>query len=212
MTGGELSCEAVVEEVAFMMLGCEGEEAFLESLQKGSRVAGWLAHQGLLSVFYKTQIHSLSAGRGGPVARGRNIFPKEERRGRGGRVNNLFKRFQAQHRDKLGEPEGDLLYDGFDTVKSMRERISRTRTRSRSRGRGDRRSRKRSASSSSDSSRSSSSSEDSDSHKKKKKKIKKEKKEKKDKKKKKKKKKKDSGKKKKKDKDSSSDFQDKNKV
>merc|ERR1711936_1123409 len=77
------------------------------------------------------------------VARGRNIFPKEERRGRGGRVNNLFKRFQAQHRDKLGEPAGDLLYDGFDTVKSRRERISRTRTRSRSRGRGDRRSRKR---------------------------------------------------------------------
>ena len=205
MTGGELSCEAVVEEVAFMMLGCEGEEAFPESLQRGSRVAGWLAHQVLLSVFYKTQIHSISAGRGGPVARGRNIFPKEERRGRGGRVNNLFKRFQAQHRDKLGEPEGDLLYDGFDTVKSRRERISRTRTRSRSRGRGDRRSRKRSASSSSDSSRSSSSSEDSDSHKKKKKKIKKEKKEKKDKKKKKEKKKKDSGKKKKKDKDSSSD-------
>lgn len=46
MTGGELSCEAVVEEVAFMMLGCEGEEAFPESLQRGSRVAGWLAHQG----------------------------------------------------------------------------------------------------------------------------------------------------------------------
>lgn len=45
MTGGELSCEAVVEEVAFMMLGCEGEEAFPESLQRGSRVAGWLAHQ-----------------------------------------------------------------------------------------------------------------------------------------------------------------------
>merc|ERR1712203_1088327 len=36
-------------------------------------------------------------GRGGPVARGRNIFPKEQHRGRGGRVNNLFKRFQAQH-------------------------------------------------------------------------------------------------------------------
>ena len=51
MTGGELSCEAVVEEVAFMMLGCEGEEAFPESLQRGSRVAGWLAHQVLLSVF-----------------------------------------------------------------------------------------------------------------------------------------------------------------
>ena len=113
------------------------------------------------------------------MARGRNIFPKEQHRGRGGRVNNLFKRFQAQHRDKLGEPEGDLLYDGFDTVKSRRERISRTRTRSRSRGRNDRRSRKRSASSSSDSSRSSSSSEDSDAHKKKKRKIKKEKKEKK---------------------------------
>merc|ERR1712037_448304 len=84
--------------------------------------------------------------------------------------NNLFKRFQAQHRDKLGEPEGDLLYDGFDTVKSRRERTSRermTRTRSRSRDRKDRRSRKRSASSSNDSSRSSSSSEDSDAKKKK---------------------------------------------
>jgi len=46
MTGGELSCGAVVEEVAFMMLGCEGEEAFPESLQRGSRAAGWLAHQG----------------------------------------------------------------------------------------------------------------------------------------------------------------------
>ena len=137
MTEGELSCEAAVEGVVLWMLGCEGEEAFPESLQRGSRVAGWQAHQVLLSVFYnKTQIHSISAGRGGPVARGRNIFPKEERRGRGGRVNNLFKRFQAQHRDKLGEPEGDLLYDGFDTVKSRRERISRTRTRSRSRGRG----------------------------------------------------------------------------
>ena len=147
------------------------------------------------------------------MARGRNIFPKEQHRGRGGRVNNLFKRFQAQHRDKLGEPEGDLLYDGFDTVKSRRERTSRTRTRtrSRSRGRNDRRSRKRSASSSSDSSRSSSSSEDSDAHKKKKRKIKKEKKEKKDKKKKKEKKKKESAKKKKKDKESSSDSEEEKK-
>merc|ERR1712032_1244391 len=131
----------------------------------------------------------------------------------GGRVNNLFKRFQAQHRDKLGEPEGDLLYDGFDTVKSRRERISRTRTRSRSRGRNERRSRKRSASSSSDSSRSSSSSEDSDAHKKKKRKIKKEKKEKKAKKakKEKKKKEKESAKKKKRDKESSSDSEEEKK-
>merc|ERR1712130_4749 len=94
-------------------------------------------------------------------------------------------------------------YDGFDTVKSRRERTSRermTRTRSRSRDRKERRSRKRSASSSSDSSRSSSSSDDSDTHKKKKKKIKKEKK-----------KKKESSKKKKKDKDSSSDSEEEKK-
>lgn len=120
------------------------------------------------------------AGAKGPVARGRNIFPAEEKRGRGRRVNNLFKRFQAQHRDKLGEPEGDLLYDGFGGIGRDRgrrdERSSQRRSRSRSRGR---RSRKRSASSSSDSSSSSSSGED---HKKKKKKVKKEKKEKKDKK------------------------------
>merc|ERR1712203_341319 len=88
---------------------------------------------------------------------------------------------------KLGEPEGDLLYDGFDTVKSSRER-------------NERRSRKRSASSSSDSSRSSSSSEDSDSHG-----------EKKDKKKKKEKKEKESAKKKKKDKESSSDSEEEKK-
>ena len=71
---------------------------------------------GILVEFTCQGFMILSAGRGGPVARGRNIFPKEQHRGRGGRVNNLFKRFQAQHRDKLGEPEGDLLYDGFDTV------------------------------------------------------------------------------------------------
>ena len=153
------------------------------------------------------------SGRGGPVARGRNVFPAQEKRGK--RVNNLFKRFQAQHRDKLGAPEGDLLYDGLDIVKSRREmredRMRRTKTRSRTRSRSrGRRSRKRSASSSSDSD-SSSSSDDSDSHKKRKKKIKKEKKDKKDKKEKKKKKKKDSGKKKKKDKSSSSESEEEKK-
>ena len=136
--------------------------------------------------------------RGGPVARGRNVFPQEERGRRGKpRVNNLFKRFQAQHRDKLGPPEGDLLYDGFEPRRRRGEgregRESRDRV-SRSRSRG-RKSRKRSASSSSDSSDSDSDTSDSDAHKKKKKKIKKEKKDKKDKKKKKK---KDAGKKKKK--------------
>ena len=82
-------------------------------------------------------------GRGKPyIAKGRNIFPQDEERGRGrGRVNNLYKRFMQQHKPNGGTEDHDEEY-----------RRSRSRSRSRSKGRKHRSSSSSSSSSSSDSS------------------------------------------------------------
>ena len=63
---------------------------------------------------------AVGTGRGDfPVARGRNIFPEDERgRGRGKglqRENALYKRFKQQHRIEKEEEDDEIYYEGRKT-------------------------------------------------------------------------------------------------
>jgi len=96
-------------------------------------------------------------GRGRYIARGRNIFPEDQRgRGRGQRVNQLFLRFQQQHRDQYKDPNDDAL-DGYGEKKGRDSSTSSSSSSSDSsptRAKGKKKKKKRSSDSdSSDSSR-----------------------------------------------------------